>query len=124
MSAHSHPPILLWRMAVYAAALVVLATARLPQQAATPAPPQATLAERLPQAGGDTDGSAAEQRVQARSDSFRPPTAPSVHTSTRPPVHTSTRPPVSRSSPIRLSLAGILLVGVATELRRRREPWR
>lgn len=124
MSAHSHPPILLWRMAVYAAALVVLATARLPQQAATPAPPQATLAERLPQARGDIDGSAAEQRPQSRSDSFRPPTAPSVHTSTRPPVHTSTRPPVSRSSPIRLSLAGILLVGVATELRRRREPWR
>ena len=124
MSAHSHPPISLWRMAVYAAALVVLATARLPQQAVTSASPQATLAERLPQERGDTDGSAAERRVQARRDSFRPPTAPSVRISTRPSVHPSSRAPVRRSSPIRLSLAGILLVGVVAELRRRREPWR
>lgn len=101
MSAHSQPRISFWRLAVYAVALVVLATARLPAKKAEPV-------------------LVAPTAVQLRS---APESAASIS------AHPSVRPSVDPSNgqaadALRLALAIIVLSGVAMEARTRRHSWR
>ena len=100
MSAHSQPRISFWRLAVYAAALVVLATARRPDKKAEPF-------------------LVAPTAVQLRSAADS-----AVSTSAPPSVGPSVYPSDGRAKPVRVVLATILLAGLAVEARTRRHPWR
>lgn len=101
MSACSQSPISFWRLAVYAAALVVLATARLPDKKAEPVlvAPTAVQLRRAPDSAGSI----------------------SAHPSIRPSVSPSNG---QAADALRLALATIVLSGVAMEARTRRHPWR